>query len=192
MSDEQIYLNLHRAGVEHAAPKVRLSAKGRGINQFIVNSLCNDGKFITDFQPESGDAAAGGGRVTKLKKETKLEMGIVLEIPDLTNLREQSLVDNKDNLKKAEKTNRKLLGECKAMVLDGINEYFNWFAGNGNGYGESDLVYFIPDYNGGKIQVKNDSGGWSLVCLKNEETYLSLYDPDISKTPSREEVEKMT
>lgn len=197
MSAEQIYLNLHRAGVEHAAPKVRLSAKGKEINQFIINSLCNDGKFITDFRsqaPESGDTAvvSGGGHAAKLQKETKLEMGIVLEIPDLTNLREQSLIANKNDLKKAQDKNRKLLKECKDMILAGINEYFSWFAGDGNGYGDSDLAYFIPDYSGGKVQVKNENGGWSLVGLKDEETYLSLYDPDISKTPSRAEVEKMT
>lgn len=140
-----IFTNLHNIAVEHAAKVVHMSAGSGTINQFIINSaICDDGKTIANKEDNSD--------FTKRFGDGKYEVGIVLECNDMKN---QKLTDKETDQKKIEKDNEKIIENTRKLALQGINEYFNWFVGEKNKFTEGDLVEFVPDYNGGRVQVKN-------------------------------------
>lgn len=77
------------------------------------------------------------------------------------------------------------------MILDGINEYFQWFSGDKSAFMETDLVLYIPKYNGGKAEVSVNGNSRSLVPVNDQDEYMALFDPSSSGHPSKEQVEKL-
>lgn len=143
-----IFTNLHNIAVEYAAKELGINAKDKNINQFIINTgMTDDGRTILNkadkVDPSKTKGLFGGG-------DEKFELGIVLQV-NATPI----LVKDKDPEEKKNE-NQKAIDNAKKLILSGINKYFEWFAGSGsNTFKEDDLVEFIPDYNGGKVQIKD-------------------------------------
>lgn len=166
MTDQQIYFNLHQSALIDAARAIGVHPN-RTINQFIINSLCNDGKNILDdvSKPESGMSSINP------KGESRFEFAIVMEIPKLERLRGVS-ENGKDvdpsMLPEYQKNNRNLIKECKRKINAGINAYFKTFSNSKNAYDERDMVLYIPKYQGGRIQVEKDGHGCRIVGLDDK------------------------
>lgn len=60
-----------------------------------------------------------------------------------------------DDTQAAIEKNKRAIEEARKLILSGLKEYFKWFAGDDGSITEDKLVEFIPDYNSGKVQVKN-------------------------------------
>ena len=95
MSDETLLLNLHNAAVAKAASIVNLNAKGKEINQHIINSYCNDGKFIRN---DTVVDIANPNNVSTVKFSS-FDVAIVLEEANLTNLKDEKLLADARKLK---------------------------------------------------------------------------------------------
>lgn len=143
-----IFTNLHNIAVEKAAEEIGVNAKDKNINQFIINTgMTEDGRTILN----RADKIDPEKKAHFWQSSTeKFELGIVLQV-NATPI----LVKDKDPEKKKDE-NQKAIDKAKELILSGINKYFEWFAGSGsNTFGKDDLVEFIPDYNGGKVQIKD-------------------------------------
>lgn len=145
-SNALVFTNLHNAAVEKAAKKIGVSSNSADINQFFINTgMSDDGRTISNKNEKINN---------KIRfKSEKFEFGIVMQVNDAKN--KTKLDADKDQVKQDEEARRKAVENAKKLILDGINEYFQWFAGANNVFTEDDLVEFIPDYNGSKVQIKN-------------------------------------
>lgn len=144
-SNAQIFTNLHNAAVQNAAKVVGISSGADSINQFIINSgLSDDGRTVANKNDRINTGRRFGSN--------QFEVGIVLELHDA---KENKLTDDKTKIDDQKKKNEQMAVDAKKTILKGIQEYFKWFAGPdfARQITENDLVKFIPDYNGGKVQL---------------------------------------
>jgi hypothetical protein len=52
------------------------------------------------------------------------------------------------------------------------------------------LVLYIPQYNAGKIKVESKKDSFELQDMDGKDDFFSMYDPDNTKSPSNEQIEK--
>jgi hypothetical protein len=97
--------------VEHAAKTVKMSSNSATINQFIINTICSDGKVILDDEAMAqrartevvgmGGATGGSGATTVQQILINNQVGIVLELANLQNLKDSSLTEDPRKLEEA-------------------------------------------------------------------------------------------
>lgn len=143
-SNALVFTNLHYAAVEKAAKVIGINAGDKNINQFIINSgMSDDGRTVSNRNDKINDKLRFGSKT--------FEVGIVLQ----TNATALKLTDNnKDQQEKKAKENEKEILNAKKLIFEGLKEYMKWFCGMGENLKEDDLVEFIPEYNGGKVQIR--------------------------------------
>ena len=184
IKSEQIYVNLHKSAQQEAAKKIGIQSSSKTINQFIINTIYSDGSVIRNDPYDDISFDEPG-------KTKVMEMAIVLQVKDLKNLYDQSLTEDENELKKQKDGNSDILKRTKNNILNGINEYFKWFSGNKNSFGDADLELFIPRYKNGAVVSKINGENYELVGIDKKDEYMSLFDPSQSKHPSKEMAEEL-
>lgn len=143
-SSASIFTNLHKAAAEKAAKVIHIQPNSKTINQFIINTgISDDGRTIADVVEKNID------RKVRFRGK-KFEVGIVLQLVNVQPI----LTDDSQKVDEIQRKNKKELEKAKDLIFDGLKEYFKWFMG-GTNLNINDLVEFIPDYNGGKVQIKD-------------------------------------
>lgn len=107
--------------------------------------MSDDGRTISNKNDKmNADLRFGKG---------EFEVGIVIQV----NATPIELVDDESKQAEAKRKNESAVKEAKKIIFNGIREYFKWFAGEEKAkkIAEDKLVEFVPEYNGGKVQVKN-------------------------------------
>lgn len=186
INTEMVYMNLHRKALEFAAPAAGMAASGNTMNQFIVNTMYSDGAVIRDDPfPEAKFDVPG--------RTKNMEMGIVFNLKDAKSLFDQTVLDDKAKAEKQRDANRNAIASARTRALTAINAYFKVFTDADKSFDDKDLEVFVPDYAGGKVRSSIQGDNYSIVGLNDEETkmYMSIFDPDQSRHPSRDQVEKL-
>ena len=128
--------------------------------------MSDDGRTVSNRNDKINDKLRFGSKT--------FEVGIVLQ----TNATALKLTDNnKDQQEKIAKDNQKEILNAKELIFEGLKEYMKWFCGMGENLKEDDLVEFIPDYNGGKVQIKNGE----ILGMDKPEEIIGLYNGNQAK-----------